>query len=144
MRALARRSGWLVVLAAVACSGGVEAPDGASGAASGTSTGGGAGGAGAVTTGSGSSAASASSGGGRFDPAVASSSSSGGGAGEVHEMCFGYDPGPPCPTMEEAPGHLCDPCFGKGCYFVGEVVGGPVFEDGACCYDVVGECIPAP
>jgi len=59
-------------------------------------------------------------------------------------MCFKYDPGPPCPTPEEAPGHLCTPCPGKGCYFQGEVVGGPVFADGSCCYDVMGDCYPAP
>jgi hypothetical protein len=143
-RASLRRSWVAVWLAASACGGDViSEPGGKSGgvgggaasATSATSAGVGASGSSGTTT--------ATSGGGGLDVTSSSIASSSSGS-EVHTMCFMWDPSMPCPTPEEAPGHLCTPCPGKGCSFIGEVLGRGVFQNGSCCYPVDGNCVPNP
>jgi len=143
MHRTARFCAWLVVLAVGPSCGGdvISEPDGKSGGA------GGAGAAGSTASGTGangsSASSSSSSGVGGIDITSSAQSSSSG--GEVHTMCFTWDdPSLPCPTVEEAPGHLCTPCPGKGCSFIGQVLGRGVFQNGSCCYEVTGDCVPNP
>jgi hypothetical protein len=65
--------------------------------------------------------------------------------GEVHTMCYKPDPGAACADARTAPWPLCQDCqSGKGCTFFGEIVSGPIFGDGMCCYEVTGDCVPNP
>jgi hypothetical protein len=64
----------------------------------------------------------------------------------THQLCYAPDPDARCaPAGKEAEFLLCDDCGGgKGCSFFGLVVQGPFVQDGACCYEVTGDCVPNP
>lgn len=49
-----------------------------------------------------------------------------------------------CVPIDQARFYLCGGCEPKGCAFFGDVIEGPLIEDGECCYLAFGECIPAP
>ncbi len=61
----------------------------------------------------------------------------------IEVLC--YIPDEPCAALEQAGFELCSSCGGlKGCTFIGTVLAGPFTENGSCCYEVAGECVPNP